>query len=595
MVRAARRPSSVCVGGIRMSTTATSGCSRSTSRRRPLPRRRPRPPRRRRRRSAVAQGRSERASRHRRSPRARDHRRRPACRSASTVNRPPSAPTRSAALPGRRTPGRARRRRPRPAASARRRRRSPARGRPPPPAGDRRQRGADGGIDRHGGVDRDVVPHVHVQAGGVAPVTRSSSAGQSPSSVRTAGKTPCARARGQVQRLVDLGLGAGEALGHHRAGVPHGELEVEGDADQPLLNAVVEVALDPAALGVPHVDDPALGGLHLDEARPADRREAGVHQGESRGRGEAIRRVVPPTGQVEAQGGPDPSAQVDDRRRTGGSVASCPGRRPSGPPPGRRRPPHGFRRPRRGWPRGPTSRSRVARWRAGRGPRRGRGQHRAADQQPASVCRPGSASGRSALAQCASGADATAASTPSASAKATTTVRDARDRGSVAAATASTPRVITAAIARRRGSTRPPPGPGHVPAADGARRVSERIVAERDDRDRSRDGPEDHPQDVPRPLFRPGGDHDSTTGPPRPPSSERRRAGSRPPSRAIPSTPPTRGAATRPRAAPALWRHAHAWRPRSRPRPRRRARPRRRQGAGWWIPSRAGKSHLPLR
>ena len=44
-----------------------------------------------------------------------------------------------------------------------------------------------------------------------------------------------------------------------------GELEREPDPEQVLLGAVVEVALEPAALGVAGLDDAGAGGAHLGE------------------------------------------------------------------------------------------------------------------------------------------------------------------------------------------------------------------------------------------------------------------------------------------------------------------------------------------
>ena len=75
-----------------------------------------------------------------------------------------------------------------------------------------------------------------------------------------------ARARRQlVGRLVQRGRraprGGGRDLG---AGDPEREREV----DQALLGAVVQVALDPAALGVAELDDPGPGGADLLELGP---------------------------------------------------------------------------------------------------------------------------------------------------------------------------------------------------------------------------------------------------------------------------------------------------------------------------------------
>ena len=65
-----------------------------------------------------------------------------------------------------------------------------------------------------------------------------------------------------LERELQLGLGGVEQLGDHlRDGAEAiaDQVQMQGDGDEPLLRSVVEVALDPAALGVPGRDDPRAG------------------------------------------------------------------------------------------------------------------------------------------------------------------------------------------------------------------------------------------------------------------------------------------------------------------------------------------------
>ena len=59
----------------------------------------------------------------------------------------------------------------------------------------------------------------------------------------------------------------------------------EHQGHEPLLGSVVEVPLDPAALGVPGLDDPRPRGLHLCELGPDLRLQPLVVDGEAGGRG----------------------------------------------------------------------------------------------------------------------------------------------------------------------------------------------------------------------------------------------------------------------------------------------------------------------
>ena len=75
--------------------------------------------------------------------------------------------------------------------------------------------------------------------------------------------------RAQLGERVDgFGVGLGEQLVEGGAAVGElaaGELEREPDPEQVLLGAVVEVALEPAALGVAGFDDAGAGGADLGE------------------------------------------------------------------------------------------------------------------------------------------------------------------------------------------------------------------------------------------------------------------------------------------------------------------------------------------
>ena len=83
-------------------------------------------------------------------------------------------------------------------------------------------------------------------------------------------RVDAARERPQLVEGVDhLGVRLGEELVDRRraaVGEPAaGELEREPDPEQPLLRAVVEVALEAAPLGVACLDDPRARGAHLRE------------------------------------------------------------------------------------------------------------------------------------------------------------------------------------------------------------------------------------------------------------------------------------------------------------------------------------------
>ena len=77
---------------------------------------------------------------------------------------------------------------------------------------------------------------------------------------------------GLAQQALDLGVVAA----HARLGQP----EREADPEQPLLRTVVQVALEPPALGVAGRDDPRPRGAHLGELGAQLGLQAGVLHGQ---------------------------------------------------------------------------------------------------------------------------------------------------------------------------------------------------------------------------------------------------------------------------------------------------------------------------
>ena len=119
------------------------------------------------------------------------------------------------------------------------------------------------------------------------------SAGSSPSSLRIAGCTPRAGVR-FVDRVLQLGIDLGELRVEPRgvavaavAREPHGQPEPE----QCLLRAVVEVALDPAALGVGRRHEPRARLPHLEQSRAQLGLQARVLQREPRRRGHRLEQL----------------------------------------------------------------------------------------------------------------------------------------------------------------------------------------------------------------------------------------------------------------------------------------------------------------
>ncbi len=85
-------------------------------------------------------------------------------------------------------------------------------------------------------------------------------------------------------RLLDLVLRARENVGSGRVGAGSLETERDGKCHEPLLRAVVKVALDAAPFGVGCGDDPAARCAHLRELRTHLRRETLVLEHEGGGR-----------------------------------------------------------------------------------------------------------------------------------------------------------------------------------------------------------------------------------------------------------------------------------------------------------------------
>ena len=81
-------------------------------------------------------------------------------------------------------------------------------------------------------------------------------------------------ANGQPQFAVCLVDQAGEPRGGGRAGLGAGQAERQGERDELLLGAIVQVSLKPPPLGVAGRDDPGLCGSQVVELGPEPRRAA---------------------------------------------------------------------------------------------------------------------------------------------------------------------------------------------------------------------------------------------------------------------------------------------------------------------------------
>ena len=146
---------------------------------------------------------------------------------------------------------------------------------------------------------------------------------------------PAARSRSSLDRLLRVGERAVDQLaGARRVALEPlaRELELDHQRDQPLLGAVVEVAAEPAALGVTGLDEPgarraqrlqARAQLHL-EPRVLDRQRGG-----RRGVAQQLRALAQAGSWIERA---DTAALVLDLRQhlSGpGSAAGGPSRRRS--------------------------------------------------------------------------------------------------------------------------------------------------------------------------------------------------------------------------------------------------------------------------
>ena len=99
-------------------------------------------------------------------------------------------------------------------------------------------------------------------------------------------RVDAARERAELlERAADLGVRLAEELvdrGVSSSDPAAGELEREPDPEQPLLGAVVEVALEPPPLGVSGLDDAGARGAHLGELGAELRLQPRVLEGQAR-------------------------------------------------------------------------------------------------------------------------------------------------------------------------------------------------------------------------------------------------------------------------------------------------------------------------
>ena len=111
------------------------------------------------------------------------------------------------------------------------------------------------------------------------------------------------------ERVPNLRLRASQPLRGRRIGSGEGDPQMERDADQPLLGAVVQVALDAPAFGIRGRDHPPLGGSDLGQPGAGDGGQLGVAQRQ------------PVAGVRPARTSPW-SARLASRRRSTGPEAS---------------------------------------------------------------------------------------------------------------------------------------------------------------------------------------------------------------------------------------------------------------------------------
>ena len=120
-------------------------------------------------------------------------------------------------------------------------------------------------------------------------------------------------------RLAELGLGLVEARGELAvlvASEPRAqEPQCQREADEPLLSAVVKVALEPPALGVARLDDAGARRAEILQLRARLGLQALVLEREARRRGDLLDelRIVEKVGPVEQER--DGPAVANERRR----------------------------------------------------------------------------------------------------------------------------------------------------------------------------------------------------------------------------------------------------------------------------------------
>jgi hypothetical protein len=112
---------------------------------------------------------------------------------------------------------------------------------------------------------------------------------------------------GRLDQRLQLGIDPGQAAARHA--------ERQGQRDQPLLRPVVQVALEPAAFGVPGLHDPGPGRPHQLQLRLDLGLQPGMLQGHARrrrGQPDQVRlevqaRVVDQHGLLPRSAGPPPA------------------------------------------------------------------------------------------------------------------------------------------------------------------------------------------------------------------------------------------------------------------------------------------------
>ena len=151
-----------------------------------------------------------------------------------------------------------------------------------------------------------------------------------------------AQAVGDLAQLGDgraqLGDGLVEQAVHIACAVVEvslGQAQRHAERDEPLLGAVVQVALEPAALLVAGMDEPGAAGLDLAQRRRSSRRSRTTSTSVARGGrdlAQQLRRQEPRAAGSRAPIGAPPI----DHGHVAGGVEPAPPTRPPGVPPGMR-------------------------------------------------------------------------------------------------------------------------------------------------------------------------------------------------------------------------------------------------------------------